>query len=162
MLNVAPIPCPEERYQAPAGFTLAVDHNFFSSWCVPELSPRDTKGAWASANRFIASTAPFIHLILAGSSDGPTIRKSLCITRSLLVNKPSATYFFSESGACTRQTSASPLAPNANAWPVPTEITFTVEPVFFSNMGTRTSNNPESCVLVVVERMTACPAHAEQ
>ena len=60
-------------------------------------------------------------------------------------------------------TSASPRAASASAWPVPTEIVFTVYPVFFSNSGTSTSSSPESCVLVVVDRMTvldgAC-AHA--
>jgi hypothetical protein len=34
-------------------------------------------------------------------------------------------------------------------------MVFTVVPVFFSNRGTRTSRSPESCVLVVVDKMTA-------
>ena len=34
------------------------------------------------------------------------------------------------------------------------EIVFTVRPVLFSKSGTSTSRSPESCVLVVVDRMT--------
>jgi len=62
--------------------------------------------------------------------------------------------FFSTLGACASVTSASPRAASARAWPVPTEMVFTVRPVCFSNIGTSTSSNPESWVLVVVDRIT--------
>jgi hypothetical protein len=121
---------------------------------VPDLSPRETKRDWLSAMRLRASSAFGSPLIFAGSSGGPMTTKSLYMTRRRLDILPSATYFFSRPGACASVTSASPRAANAKAWPVPTEMVFTVSPLFFSNKGTSTSSSPESWVLVVVARMT--------
>jgi hypothetical protein len=99
-------------------------------------------------------------LIFAGSFSGPTMTKSLYMTRRRLSILPSSTYFFSSAGAWASVTSASPREARASAWPVPTEIVFTVSPDVFSNIGTRTSSRPESWVLVVVERMTVDWARA--
>ena len=76
------------------------------------------------------------------------------MTRRRLLILPSSTYFCSTPGAWASVTSASPRAARASACPVPTEMVFTLSPLCFSNIGTRTSSRPESCVLVVVERMT--------
>ena len=48
---------------------------------VPELSPRETKMALLAAMALKASTASGVPLMPAGSSAGPTMIKSLCITR---------------------------------------------------------------------------------
>jgi len=145
---------PDSLYHGPAGVMPACFHRFVSRMWVPDLSPRETKREPVSAIRFSAATALFSPLIWAGSASGPTMTKSLYMTSRRLSILPSATYFFSSSGACTSATSASPRAASASACPVPTETVFTVYPVWRSNMGTSTSSNPESCVLVVVDRIT--------
>ena len=154
MPSVAPIPCPDSMYQGAAGVTSACFHSACSRMFVPDLSPRDTKRAPVAAIFFMAATTLRSPLILAGSASGPTMRKSLYMTSRRSCILPSATYFFSSAGAWHSVTSASPRAASASAWPVPTEIVFTVRPVFFSKSGTSTSRSPESCVLVVVDRMT--------
>ena len=154
MPSVAPIPCPDSMYQGAAGVTSACFQSACSRMWVPDLSPRETKRAPAAAIFFRASTTLRSPLIWAGSASGPTSRKSLYMTSRRSCILPSATYFFSSAGAWHSVTSASPRAASASAWPVPTEIVFTVSPVFFSNSGTSTSSSPESCVLVVVDRMT--------
>src|SRR5258705_234270 len=154
MPSVCPIPCPDSMYQAPFGSMPACFHSASSRVWVPDLSPRETKRDWLSAMRLSASSALGSPLICAGSSGGPITMKSLYMTRRRLVILPSSTYFFSRPGACASVTSASPRAARARAWPVPTEMVFTVSPVCFSNMGTSTSSSPESWVLVVVDTMT--------
>ena len=52
--------------------------------------------------------------------------KSLYMTSRRFSILPSSTYFFSSAGAWASVTSASPRAASASAWPVPTEIVFTV------------------------------------
>ncbi len=115
------MPCPASTYHPPAGATPAFFHSDFSRLCVPESSPRETNLARPAAIRCIASTLSFVDLIPAGSPGGPRITKSLYMTRRRFKSLPSATYFFSSSGACTSATSASPLAASASACPVPTE-----------------------------------------
>ena len=148
------MPWPDSMYQAPLGSTPACFHSPSSSVCVPDLSPRETKRDWLSAILFIASSALDMPLTFAGSSSGPMMTKSLYMTRRRLSSLPSSTYFRSTEGAWASVTSASPRAAKVSACPVPTEIVLTVSPVFFSNMGTSTSRSPESCVLVVVDRIT--------
>src|SRR5690349_18104182 len=149
-------------YHGPDGSMPADFHKDFSRKCVPELSPRETKRAPVCAIAFIACAADVTPLMPAGSFAGPMMTKSLYMTSRRLSILPSLTYFFSSSGACARTTSASPRAASASAWPVPMAIVFTVYPLSRSNIGTRTSRSPESCVLVVVDRMTgeraACAA----
>src|SRR2546425_4291073 len=152
--SVAPMPCPDSMYQGAAGVTPACFHSACSRMCVPDLSPRETKRAPAAAIFANAATARFSPPILAGSASGPTTMKSLYMTSRRSWSLPSSTYFFSREGAWTRTTSASPRAARASAWPVPTDAVFTVRPVCRSKIGTRTSSRPESCVLVVVDRMT--------
>src|SRR5439155_1586297 len=141
-------------YQGAAGVTPACFHSACSRMCVPDLSPRETKRAPAAAIFANAATARFSPPILAGSASGPTTMKSLYMTSRRSWSLPSSTYFFSREGAWTRTTSASPRAARASAWPVPTDAVFTVRPACRSKIGTRTSSRPESCVLVVVDRMT--------
>ena len=125
MPSVAPIPCPDSIYQPPPGSTPARFQSDFSRTCVPELSPRETKRAPASAMAFSASAAFFVPLTLAGSSAGPMTTKSLYMTSRRLSILPSATYFFSSAGAWASTTSASPRAASVSAWPVPTAIVLT-------------------------------------
>ncbi len=91
---------------------------------MPDLSPRDTNRAEASAMRPSASAA-FKPLTRAGSSAGPITTKSLYMTSRRFSILPSSTYFLSRAGAWASVTSASPRAARARAWPVPTEIVFT-------------------------------------
>src|SRR5882724_3886658 len=154
MPRVCPMPWPDSMYHAPLGSLPACFHSPSSRRWVPDLSPRETKRDCVPAMRLRASTALGMPLILAGSSSGPMMTKSLYMTSRRFCILPSSTYFRSREGACTRATSASPRAARARACPVPTEIVLTVRPVFLSNMGTRVSRSPESWVLVVVDRIT--------
>ena len=120
------MPWPDSMYQGAAGVTPAAFHSDCSSTWVPDLSPRETKRAPASAIFLSAATTCLSPRILAGSDSGPIRRKSLYITRRRLCILPSATYFFSTAGAWASVTSASPRAASASAWPVPTEIVLTL------------------------------------
>src|SRR5262245_29043263 len=157
MPSVAPMPCPDSMYQGAAGVTPASFHSACSRMCVPDLSPRETKRAPAAAIFASAAAARGSPRILAGSASGPTMMKSLYMTRRRFRSLPSATYFFSSDGAWTSATSASPRAASASACPVPTDTGFTVRPLCFSKSGSSTSSSPESCVLVVVDNTTAAP-----
>ncbi len=126
MPSVAPIPCPDSMYQGAVGVTSASFQRRCSRMCVPDLSPRETNRAPAAATFFNASSTFLSPLIWAGSASGPTSRKSLYMTRRRSCILPSATYFFSRAGAWQSVTSASPRAASASAWPVPTEIVFTL------------------------------------
>ena len=67
--------------------------------CVPDPSPRDTNGTPFAAMRLSASLPRAASRTPAGSEGGPTITKSLCMTRRRSTTDPSATYFSSSSGA---------------------------------------------------------------
>src|SRR6185503_16655651 len=154
MPRVAPIPCPDSMYHGAAGSIPACFQSVSSRAWVPDLSPRETKREPVAASFFSASTAFGVPLILAGSSSGPMMTKSLYMTSRRFSILPSSTNFLSSAGAWARVTSASPRAARARAWPVPTEMVLTLRPLCFSNIGTSTSSSPESWVLVVVERIT--------
>src|SRR5262245_52513035 len=82
-LSVAPMPDPVSRYHLPLdrlGSTPASCHSLSSALLVPESSPREAKGAAASAIFLRASGADLSPAILAGSTAGPTMTKSLYIT----------------------------------------------------------------------------------
>ena len=148
------MPCPDSMYQGDAGVRPSAFQSASSRACVPDLSPRETNRAPAAAMRRNAPAAFFAPRRPAGSASGPSTTKSLYMTRRRLSSLPLATYVFSSAGAWASVTSASPRAASARAWPVPTAIVLTVNPVCFSNIGTSTSRSPESWVEVVVERMT--------
>src|SRR5687768_17720885 len=99
MPRVAPMPWPDSIYHEPLGWTPAAFHNDFSRLCVPELSPRETKGALACSIALRAAPADLSFATLAGSSLGPITTKSLYITRRGFCSLPSAAYFFSKLGA---------------------------------------------------------------
>ena len=120
------MPWPDSMYQGAAGVSPAAFHSDCSSTWVPDLSPRETKRAPASTIFLRAVTMLLSPWILAGSDSGPIRRKSLYMTRRRSCSLPSATYFFSSAGAWASVTSASPRAARASAWPVPTEMVFTV------------------------------------
>ena len=63
---------------------------------------------------------------------------------------PSATNFFSASGAWTMSTSTSQLSPSLSALPVPVAVQRRSIPVAFLNSGAITLSSPVSSVLVVV------------
>ena len=90
MPSVWPIPWPDSMYQAPRGSIPACFHRPCSRMCVPDLSPRETKRDCVSAIRLSASTAFVMPLILAGSSSGPMMTKSLYMTRRRFSILPSA------------------------------------------------------------------------
>ena len=117
---------------------------------VPDSSARDAKLSSASAISANASGASLAFETRAGSSAGPTITKSLCITAFLLAPCPSAMKSSSAAGEWTKSTSASPRAPSSIASPEPTAKVFAEHPEVFSKVGSSSSSSPESRVLVVV------------
>src|SRR3989304_1986459 len=148
------MPWPDSWYQPlPFGSIAAAFQSVSSRACVPELAPRLMKVAPLVAMAFSASTAVFADWAPTASEGGPTRMKSLCITSSRSLPKPSVMNCTSAAGEWTRRTSASPLRPIVIAWPEPTAIGFAVQPVRFSKRGRSTSSRPESWVLVVVARM---------
>jgi hypothetical protein len=85
----------------------------------------------------------------AGSFAGPTTMKSLYITSRRSTPNPAATNLSSSGRLWTSTTSTSPFSPSFMAFPVPTEITWTLRPLAASNFGTITLSRPELSVLVV-------------
>ncbi len=146
------MPWPISRYQAPflaSRSTPATFQSASSAECVPDLSPRETKGAPFSAIFTSAAAMSFEPLMPAGSPFGPIRTKSLYMTGLRSSPKPSATNFSSCALAWTKTTSASPRRPVSSAWPVPCETTRTSMPVFVLNSGRIWPNRPESWVEVV-------------
>src|SRR5579859_540244 len=153
-----------DRYQLSllVGVMPAVAQMASSLVLVPDLSPRETNGALASAIIEKASPPEARLRMLAGSLLGPTITKSLYITSSRLMPSPLSTKASSWARACTSTTSASPLAPSARAWPVPTATTSTRAPYFVLKSGRMAFSRPVSAVLVVVaSRSTVEPVPME-
>src|SRR5450759_774653 len=149
------MPWPVDTYHGlPFGATVAEAQMETSFVYVPELSPREMKGAFPAAMRLNAATALVVSLTFAGSAAGPTMTKSLYITGLRSVPKPFATKLVSAAGLWTSRTSASFFTPSAMASPEPTATTFKVKVGFaFSNAGMSTSKRPESSVEVVDARM---------
>ena len=146
------MPCPVSTYQAPRGRTLALFHSASSFAWVPESSPLDPNGARARAILRIAAGASPAPAVRAGSEDGPTSTKSLCITAMRPAPWPSRMNASSAAGECTSRTSASPRSPSSSACPDPTASVLTRQSDPRSNSGTRASRSPVSRVLVVVAR----------
>ena len=74
------MPDPVSRYHIPVPLLVSIPdifHSSLSALCVPELSPRDAKGVCWDAIEFRASETSVDPVIFAGSSEGPTITKSL-------------------------------------------------------------------------------------
>ena len=65
----------------PSGLTPAAFQSASSLLCVPDLSARETKVPPFAPIALSASTVLVDPLIFAGSAAGPTMTKSLCITR---------------------------------------------------------------------------------
>src|SRR5262245_3566732 len=146
------MPCPIDLYHGPASFLMSMPMLFqrlISAMCVPELSPREMKGAPLALMVCSAKATFLAPLMLAGSSFGPMMIKSLYITEYRFTPNPSAMNFSSASLACTKTTSASPRRAVLSAWPVPWATTFTSMPVLALNSGRMWPNRPESCVEVV-------------
>src|SRR6516164_2405861 len=146
------MPCPIDLYHGPASFLMSMPASFqslISAICVPELSPREMKGAPLALMVCSAKAAFLDPLMLAGSSFGPMMTKSLYITEWRFTPNPSAMNFSSASLACTKTTSASPRRAVLSAWPVPWATTLTSMPVLALNSGRMWPNRPESCVEVV-------------
>src|SRR6516165_4744630 len=114
-----------------------------------ERSPREMKGAPLALMLCSAKAAFLDPLMLAGSSFGPMMTKSLYITEWRFTPNPCAMNFSSASLACTKTTSASPRRAVSSALPVPWATTLTTMPVFCLNSGRMWPNRPESCVEVV-------------
>ncbi len=111
-LSVAPMPEPVSRYQSPeaaVGSTPVSAQSAISFLWVPESSPREAKGASASAIFASASWASSMPAMPAGSSAGPTMTKSLYIRSVRSTPMPSATNFSSAGLAWTSSTSPSQL-----------------------------------------------------
>src|SRR5262249_34987518 len=123
--------------------------SLISAICVPELSPREMKGAPLALMVCSAKAAFLDPLMLAGSSFGPMIKKSLYITEYSFSANPFAMNFSSVSPACTKTISVSPRRAVSSAWPVPRATTLTTMPVFCLNSGRMWPKRPESCVDVV-------------
>src|SRR5262249_38114545 len=146
------MPCPTDLYHGPASFLMSMPTPFqrlISAICVPELSPREMKGAPLALMVCSAKATFLAPLMLAGSSFGPMMTKSLYITEQRFTPNPSAMNFSSASLACTKTTSASPRRAMSSAWPVPRATTLTSMPVFCLNSGKMKPYSPESCVEVV-------------
>src|SRR5215813_840592 len=72
------MPCPIDLYQGPASFLMSMPMLFqrlISAMCVPELSPREMKGAPLALMVFSAKATFLAPLMLAGSSFGPMMIK---------------------------------------------------------------------------------------
>src|SRR5262245_8416777 len=126
------MPCPIDLYHGPASFLMSMPMLFqrlISAMCVPELSPREMKGAPLALMVCSAKATFLAPLMLAGSSFGPMMIKSLYITEWRFKPNPSAMNFSSASLACTKTTSASPRRAVLSAWPVPWATTLTTMPV---------------------------------
>src|SRR5215831_5633677 len=146
------MPCPIDLYHGPASFLMSMPAAFqrlSSAIWVPERSPREMKGAPLALMLCSAKAAFLAPLMLAGSSFGPMMTKSLYITEWRFTPCPSAMNFSSASLACTKSTSAPPRRAMSSAWPVPRATTLTSMPVFCLNSGRMWPNRPESCVEVV-------------
>ena len=117
------MPWPVLTYQSPDGVMPAAFQMVSSLALVPESSPRVKKVDLVSAILVKASAATVMPLMPAGSLVGPTMMKSLYITACRSTPNPSAMYFSSAAGECTRRTSASPVSPILRASPLPTATT---------------------------------------
>src|SRR5262249_7121054 len=105
------MPCPIDLYHGPASFLMSMPAAFqrlSSAIWVPERSPREMKGAPLALMLCSAKAAFLAPLMLAGSSFGPMMTKSLYITEWRFTPNPCAMNFSSASLACTKTTSASP------------------------------------------------------
>src|SRR6266700_3146582 len=110
MCKVVAWSAPDSMYQGRAARTPAARHRASSLVCVPDESPRDTKGPRAAAMRRNASAAPAAPATPAGSVVGPTTANRLATSgqRSEACSVPRRRA--SSDGACVMTTSRSPCA----------------------------------------------------
>ena len=148
---VAIMPWPASMYHVaslPGTSMPATFHSCFSVLCVPELSPRLTKGS--SFGEGLQGGGD-VFALDAGRVGGGSDQHEVVVHHLMAVHAEAVGHeLFLKGGACTSSTSTSQSLPWARALPVPTGNPSQIDARVLFEDGLRYSRRPVSCVLVVV------------